>query len=196
MVGICSLFLSLTDSFRGEEAAASGIGRYLRSFNARSFNFRSFIPGSGNRLGRQRKRRPRGGGIFRNRSFGSFEFFHGRRIEDAIGKRSERSLERRQDLLPRGGSVGVNTIQGIDFGLDLRAEFVGRAPELVEEARHLAADLGHFLGAEKDQGQKKQEDHLAGEAEIHGSIIMPDEQSGPLASWRRQEIYREEEKGS
>jgi hypothetical protein len=52
-------------------------------------------------------------------------------------------------------------IQRIDFGLDLRAEFVGGAPELIEQARDLAADLRHLLGAEKDQHQEKEEDHLA-----------------------------------
>src|SRR5208282_5637225 len=126
MVGICSLSLSLSlaDSFRGEEAAASGIGRYLRSFNARSFNYWN---GSG--------------GIFRYGSVGGLQFFHGRRIEDAIGERSERCVQRRQDLLAGAAGVGVTAIQGIDFGLDLRAEFVGSTPELVEEARHLAADL-------------------------------------------------------
>src|SRR5580658_986731 len=165
MVGICSLYLSLADSFRGEEAAASGIGRNFRSLHARSFGDWS-----------------RSGGIFRDRSFSSFRFFHGRRIEDAIGERSERGLERRQDLLAGAASVGVIVVEGIDFGLNLRAEFVRRAPELVEEARHLTADLRHFLGAEKDQRQKKDEDHLAGEAEIHGSIIMPDGGSRPLGS--------------
>src|SRR5450631_71048 len=90
--------------------------------------------------------------------FSSFQLFRGRGIEDAIGQRSQWRLERWQYLLP-----GQAAIEGVDFRLDLRAEFVGCAPELVEEARDLTADLGHFLGAEKDQRQKKQENHRAGE---------------------------------
>ncbi len=109
------------------------------------------------------------GGIFLSGRLGRFEFFCRRGIEDAVGQRSERSLEGRQDLLA-GVAAGV---EGMDFGLDLRTEFVRSAPEIVEEARHLACDLRHFLRAEKDQRQKKQKDHLAGEAEIHASIIMP-----------------------
>src|SRR5271156_4488721 len=150
MVGICSLSLSLADSFGGVEAAASGIGRNLRSFNTRS--------GQGS------------GGEPRLYGGGRLRFFGERGIEDAIGQRSERGVEWRQDLLP--GTAGV--IEQIDFGLDLRAEFIGSAPELVEEARDLATDLRHFLGAEKDQRQEKNEDHLAREAEAHAVIIMRD----------------------
>src|ERR1017187_4812397 len=166
MVGICSL--SLAESFTGESAAASGIGRYFRS---------------GNRLGRRGKPRLYGGfGRFGDGgfggAFGSLDFFRGRRIEDTVGQRSQRRLERRQDLLPRQVGAGL---QGVNFRLDLRAEFIGRTPELVEEARNLASDLGHLLGAEKDQRQKKQEDHLAGEAEIHASIIMREGRNGKFA---------------
>jgi len=113
-----------------------------------------------------------GGGIF-----GSFESFGRRRIEDAVGQRPERSLQWRQDLLSRFATA----VEGINLRLDLRAEFIGRAPELVQEARDLTADLRHFLRAEKDQRQKKQKDHLAGKAEIHAPIIMRDGGSGPLA---------------
>src|SRR6202521_2595915 len=147
MVGISSL----ADSFTGEEAAASGIGRYFRSGRrlgngGRSFD-RRFVSGSFDSSGF-------GGGIFC-----SIEPFGRRGIEDAVGQRPERGLERRGGLLP--GAGGAATFERIDFGFDLRAEFVGSAPELAEEARALASDLRHFLGAEKDQRQKKQEDHLA-----------------------------------
>ena len=89
MVGICSL----ADSFTGEDAAASGIGRCFRS---------------GRRLGRRGKPRLYGGGIFRSGVFGSlglfrglfWGLFYGRGIEDAVGQRSERGLKWRQDLLP------------------------------------------------------------------------------------------------
>src|SRR5208282_2332316 len=126
--------------------------------------------------------------VFHGSIFRSFYLFGGRWIEDAISQRSARGLDGRQDLLPTAAGVvaaGVclSCIEGIDFGLDLRAEFVGSAPEFIQEARDLATDLGHFLGAEKNQRQKKQEDHLAGEAEIHTPIIMRDGGSGPLASW-------------
>jgi len=94
--------------------------------------------------------------MFGSGGFGSFQLFGGRRIEDAAGERSERGLERRQNLL-----AGETAVERVDFGFDLRAEFVGCAPELVQEARDLASDLGHFLGAEKDQRQKQNEDHLA-----------------------------------
>src|SRR5258708_14877185 len=112
MVGISSLSLSLSlswaDSFRGEEeAAASGIGSYFRSWRE---------------LGRRGGRGLYGGlGGFGSGGlgFGSFQLFGGRRIEDAAGERSERGLERRQYLLARQA-----TIERIDFGLDLRAEFV------------------------------------------------------------------------
>src|SRR5216684_4156186 len=106
MVGISSLSLSLSwaDSFRGEEAAASGIGRHFRS----------------GLVGRGKPRLYGGLGRFGSGGFGSFQLFGGRRIEDAAGERSERGLERRQDLL-----AGQATIERIDFGLDLRAEFVG-----------------------------------------------------------------------
>src|ERR1700730_4620532 len=149
MVGISSL----ADWFTGEEAAASGIGRYFRS---------------GRRLGNGGRfdRDGFGGGgldcrVFSGGVFGSIEPFGRRGIEDTVGQRPERCLERRQYLLP-GTAAGVAaTLERIDFGLDLRAEFVGSAPELAEEARDLASDLRHFLGAKKDQRQKKQEDHLA-----------------------------------
>src|SRR5208282_1780970 len=151
--------------------------------------------GNGNRFGggsfdRNRFRTGFHRGGFGGGIFGSLELFGRRRIEDAIGQRSERGLKRRQDLLA-GVAVAVVSIaiQGIDFGLDLRAEFVRGAPEFVQEARDLAADLRHFLRAEKDQHQKKQEDHLAGEAKIHTSIIMRDGRSGPPASCRRQKVY-------
>src|SRR6202521_5883787 len=149
MVGISSL----ADSFTGEEAAASGIGRYFRSGRrlgngGRSFD-RRFVSGSFDSSGF-------GGGVF-----GSIEPFGRRGIEDAVGQRSERGLERRQYLLP-GTAAGVAaTLERIDFGFDLGAEFVGSAPEFAEEARDLASDLRHFLGAKKDQRQKKQEDHFA-----------------------------------
>src|SRR5271157_5956598 len=167
MVGI----FSLTDSSTGEETAASGIGRNLRSFRLRSFNPRS---------GRRGEPRLYGGGTFGSGFIRRFWLFGGRGIEDAVGQRTERGLEGRQDLLAGAAAAGV--IQGIHFRLDLRAEFVGSAPELIQKTRDLAADLRHFLGAEKDQRQKKQEDHLAREAEIHTSIIMRDGRSGPLAS--------------
>src|ERR1035437_467598 len=176
MVGICSL----AESSTGEEAAASGIGRYFRS---------------GSRL----KPRLDSGGGFRSggcgsglRGFSSLELLGGRWIEDAVGQRSERSLQSRQNLLPRTAAAGVAAaIEGIHFRLDLRAEFVGSAPEFVEKARNLAADLRHFLGAEKDQRQKKQEDHLAGEAKIHTSIIMRDGENRKLAKLSRAENLRE-----
>src|SRR5258708_2026292 len=169
MVGISSLSLSWADSLGGAEAAASGIGVHFRS-----------------RLGRRGRRRRYGClARFGSGDFSSFQLFGGRRIEDAAGELSERGLERRQNLL-----AGEAAVERIDFGLDLRAEFVGGAPELVQEARDLAADLGHFLGAEKDQRQKKNEDHLAGEAEIHTSIIMRDGRCGPLASWGGEEVYK------
>ena len=145
------------DSFTGEEAAASGIGR-TSGFNSEREQARE----TGQALGAAST-----SGIFGSRVFRSFELFGGRGIEDAVGQRSERGLKWRQDLLPGAACWLATAIQGIHFGLDLRAEFVGSAPELVEEARDLAADLRHFLGAEKDQHQKKQEDHLAGEAKIH-----------------------------
>src|SRR5713101_4297319 len=85
MVGISSLSLSWADSFRGEEAAASGIGRHFRSG-----------------LGRRGRRSLYGClGRFGSGDFGSFQLFGGRRIEDAAGERSERGLERRQNLLSR-----------------------------------------------------------------------------------------------
>src|SRR5882762_8194920 len=148
MVGISSWAGSLT----GEEAAASGIGRYFRS---------------GRRLGSRGK--PRlygslsmfGSGGFGSGIFSSVEPSGGWWIEDAVGQRSERGLERRQDLLA-GAAAGVaTTFERIDFGLDLRAELVRSAPELAEKAGDLASYLRHFLGAEKDQRQKKQEDHFA-----------------------------------
>ena len=133
----------------------------------------------------ERRGKPRiySGGAFRSRrcgsglgGFGSLELLGGRRIEDAIGQRSERSLQGRQNLLPRTAAAGVAAaIERIHFRFDLRAEFVGSAPEFVEKTRNLAADLRHFLGAEKDQRQKKQEEHLARKAEIHASIIMRNE---------------------
>src|SRR5271166_3187527 len=155
MVGICSLLLSVADSFRFGDAAASGIGRCL---------------GSGSRVG---DRDTLGSGLERNRLGGgrfhrgcllrgifySFKLFRRRRIEDTVGQRSERRLKRGQDLLPRAS--GLIAIERIDFGLDLRTEFVGSAAELVEEARNLASDLRHFLWAKENQHQKKQEDHLA-----------------------------------
>ena len=74
-----------------------------------------------------------------------------------------------------GASLAASVIERINFGFDLRTKFVGRAAELVEETRDLASDLGHFLGAEKDQRQEKKKDHLAGEAtEAHRPIIMRD----------------------
>src|SRR5208337_412533 len=170
MVGI----FSLTDSSTGAETAASGIGRNLRSFNLRS--------GSG--LGSRGDPRFYGGifcGGMVGGNFRSLELFGRRGIEDAVGQGSKRGLDGRQDLPAGAAAAGV--IQGIHFRLDLRAEFVGRAPELVEKARNLAADLGHFLGAEKDQRQKKQEDHLAREAtEIHISIIMRERGNRKLVS--------------
>src|ERR1700720_3921648 len=145
MVGISSL----ADSFTGEEAAASGIGRYFRSGRRL---------GNGGRFDRDRF----GSGSFDSSGFGggifcSIEPFGRRGIEDAVGQRSERGLEGREDLLA-GAAAGIApTFEGINFRFDLRAEFVGSAPELAEEARDLASDLRHFLGAEKDQRQKKQE---------------------------------------
>src|ERR1700730_18075461 len=124
MVGISSL----ADSSTGEEAAASGIGRYFRS---------------GRRLGRACA----GFGVA---VIGHIEPFGRRGIEDTVGQRSERGLERRQYLLP-GTDAGVAaTLERIDFGLDLRTGFVGSAPEFAEEARDLASDLRHFLRAKKD----------------------------------------------
>src|ERR1700676_2422219 len=94
MVGISSL----ADSSTGEEAAASGIGRYFRS---------------GRRLGN--------GGRFDRDGFGSggldcggfgggifccIESFGRRGIEDAVGQRSERGLERRGGLVPGGAAPG------------------------------------------------------------------------------------------
>src|SRR5258708_35292003 len=156
MVGISSL----ADSFTGEEAAASGIGRYFRS---------------GRRLGRRGTPFVHGTlSMFGSGGFGGFPLIGGRGIEDAVGQRSKRGLQGRQDLLPGADSA----IQGINFGFDLRAEFVGSPPELIDKARDLTSDLGHFLGAKKDQRQEKQEDHLAGEAEIHTSIIMRDGDTG------------------
>src|SRR5208282_6795722 len=115
MVGICSL----ADSLTGESAAASGIGRHFRSFN----------PRSGRSLGRRGKPRLHAGFFFRG-----LQLFGRRRIKDTVRQRSERSLEGRQDLL-----AGIATgVEGMDFGLDLRTEFVRSPPELVEEARHLA----------------------------------------------------------
>src|ERR1700687_2300745 len=148
MVGLSSW----ADSCTGDEAAASGIWRYFRSGSRL---------GDCGRFGRDRF--SSGGfdsGLFGRGIFGGIEPFGRWGIEDAVGQRSERGLEGREDLLP-GTAAGVGTtFEGIDFGLDLRAEFVGSAPELAEEARDLASDLRHFLGAEKDQRQKKQEDHL------------------------------------
>src|SRR5208282_3826671 len=162
MVGMASL----AESLMGEEAAASGIGR----------NFRM----GWCRRGRRGKPRLYDNGVFglgggsgfgsRSRGFGGLGFggrklLGGRRVEDAACERSERFLERRQNLrlLP---------FEGIDFGFDLGAEFVRGAAELVHDAPDLAADLRQFLGAEKDQRQEKQEDHLTREAEIHTGIIM------------------------
>src|SRR5271157_3530445 len=125
MVGI----FSLRESSAGEETAASGIGRNLRSFNLRSLNRRS---GKRLRLGRPRLD---GTGRFGRGIFGNFQLFGGRGIEDAVGQGSERGLDGRQDLPVGAAAAGV--IQGIHFRLDLRAEFVGRAPELVQEARNL-----------------------------------------------------------
>lgn len=160
MVGICSS----AESFTGEEAAASGIGRRFRS---------------GRGLGRRGWHRLYcgfgicgSGGIL-----GGFQFFGRWRIEDAIGQRSKRLLKGRQDLLPGAATA----IEGIELGLDLGAELIGSAPELVQETRDLAPDLGHFLGTEKDQRQEKQEDHLAREAKIHAPIIMRD---GDTGHWR------------
>src|SRR5258706_801757 len=172
MVGISSL----ADSFTGEEAAASGIGRYFRSGRRLGRRGKPSVYGSVSMVG--------GGG------FGGFRLIGGRGIEDAVGQRSERGLQGRQDLLPGADRV----IQGINFGFDLRAEFVGSAPELIDKARDLASDLGHFLGAKKDQRQEKQEDHLAGEAEIHSSIIMRDGDTGHSRVGRRRKSYKAEER--
>src|SRR5208283_1719317 len=107
MVGICSLSLSLplADSFRFEDAAASGIGRCFRS-GSRLGNGNRFGGGSfdRNRFRTGFHRGGFGGGIF-----GSLELFGRRRIEDAIGQRSERGLKRRQDLLA-GVAVAVVSI--------------------------------------------------------------------------------------
>src|ERR1700691_4451097 len=169
IVGICSLSGAFTD----EEAASSGIGGRFRSgrrlmdcdgFGRSGFHSSVF-----------------GGGIL-----GSFQLFRTRRIEDAIGKRSKRGLQRWQYLRP-GAALAPVAIERIDFGFDLRTELVGCASELVEEAGDLASDLGHFLGPEKDQRQEKNKEHLAREAKVHGSIIMPDGRSGPLTSVHGQE---------
>src|ERR1700675_4608487 len=147
MVGISSL----ADSFTGEEAAASGIGRYFRSGrrlgNSCRFDRDRFGSGSFDSSGF-------GGGIFCR-----IEPFGRRGIENAVGQRPKRGLKGREDLLAGAGAAA--TFEGINFGFDLRAEFVRSAPELAEETRDLASDLRHFLGAEKDQRHKKQEDHLA-----------------------------------
>src|ERR1039458_5344543 len=87
MAGSWSRSLALADSFRGEEADSSGIGRNLRSVNSRS----------GSRLGRRGKLRLYGGGILRNGIFRSFSLFGGGWVENAVGERSERGLEGRQD---------------------------------------------------------------------------------------------------
>src|ERR1035438_9732503 len=135
MLGICSLSVSLTDPFRGEEAAASGIGRYFRSrgWLGNEDRFRGRVAGNrfcGGRID---------GGGFGIGFFDSFHLFGRRRVEDAVGQRSERCLEGWKDLLPGIGAASFPTdVEGIDFGLDLGAEFIGGAPELVKQARDLA----------------------------------------------------------
>ena len=81
---------SLSDVVTGDETAKSGIGRHFRSGNRCSLYGRDGTGPVCDRgpLGRRRFR-DRG---FRNRSFGGFAFFGGRRIEDAVRDRSERRL--------------------------------------------------------------------------------------------------------
>src|ERR1700689_221170 len=127
MVGICSL----SDAFTGEEAASSGIGRYFRSGLGRWGD-----PGLYDGFGSDRDRFGSGGfnGLgFSSGILGSFQPFRRRRIEDAVGQRSERSLQRWQNLLP-GVGLSAIVIKGTDFRFDLRTEFVGGAAELAEEA--------------------------------------------------------------
>ena len=103
--------------------------------------------------------------------------FDCRRIEDAAGERVQRRAHRWQNLRL--------DVDGVDFGFDLRAEFVRGALELVHEAANRAPNLRQFLGAEKDQRQEKQENHLAREAKIHIAIIMRDGRKRPLARQTR-----------
>src|SRR5438270_9127675 len=56
--------------------------------------------------------------------------------------------------------------QLIDFGLDLRLEFVAGALEFRQRAADLAPDLRHLFGAENDQGQHENKNHF-GQAEVH-----------------------------
>src|ERR1700686_2005664 len=148
MVGICSL----SEAFTDDEVASSGIGRHFRKGRLGS---RDRFAGNfcRNRFG--------GGGLygggFSSRIFGCFKFFWRRRVENTRSQRSQGSLRRRQNLL----AVSVARIGRVNLGFDLRAEFVRSASELVQKARDLAADHGHFLWAEENQRQKEDEDHLA-----------------------------------
>src|SRR5260370_12531688 len=107
MVGISSLSLSWADSFRGEEAAASGIGRHFRSG-----------------LGRRGRRSLYGClGRFGSGDFGSFQLFGGRRIEDAAGERFARGLGGGRKLSGGGGAFCGNC-----FWIAVREAISLRAP--------------------------------------------------------------------
>src|SRR5450631_3981412 len=114
MAGICSV--SLAESLRCAEAARSGIRRYFRSGRRLGSGFGLDL--RGDRFG--------GNGLARRIlgcSFSGFHFLWRWRIKDAIRQRSKRGLRWRQDLLPGVAS----RVEGVNLGLDLRAEFVGSA---------------------------------------------------------------------
>ena len=160
MVGIGSL----ADSVTGDETAASGIGRNFR--RGRRGKPRLYSEGIFGRDSRMLDFGGRCGLGFSGFGFGGFQLLGRRRIEDTAGERTEGRLSRWENL-----GLGP-VLGGVDLGFDLGSKFVRGAAELVHEAADLAADLGQFLGAEKDQRQEKQEHHLAGKPEIHTAIIM------------------------
>src|ERR1700733_7390270 len=90
-------------------------------------------------------------------------------VSAASSSAPDGGLKMRLAREPRGACIGGG-IWGLTSGLtplifDLGTEFVRGAAEFVHDAADLASDLGQLLGAEKDQRQEEEKDHLAREAE-------------------------------
>src|SRR5271165_145712 len=84
----------------------------------------------------------------------------GRRIQRAAGRAFRRRSRGKNGLLLLDLDIG-------NFLLDLRLEFVRRAPEFGQCLAYVAGDLRQLLGPKDDEGQEEQEDRLGKTHALH-----------------------------